>query len=262
MSNHPLQYWQHWELPFKQKPEVIREISAGRTNQNFLIKANEHMYVLRVNASNSQTLGIDRQREKIILEQASAACLAPEVIYCSVEKGVLITEFIDGQHWQASDLDDPEKCSLLLKNLQRIHALDVATTAFDYQQHAKNYWQQLEDRNTSIPAALYRQREKILPLLASIPASIVICHHDPNPKNIIVHADRLYFLDWEYAAPGWPAFDYAALSVEWNIPVDKLESADGIGIGELKKAVDLYVYFCNLWLELQKTEGTTGTLSR
>ena len=251
MSNQPLQYWLHWELPFKQKPEVIREISAGRTNRNFLIKANEHLYVLRVNASNSQTLGIDRQREKIILEQASAACLAPEVIYCSVEKGVLITEFIDGQHWRPSDLNDSAKLSLLLDGLNTIHSLPVTTPDFDYQQHAENYWSELEEKNTVVSDTLHRQRENIRDMTADIPVSNIICHQDPNPANIIEQSGKLYFLDWEYAAPAWPAFDFAALSVEWCIDADKLSLPPDIDKEEIEKAKKLYLYLCDLWLCLQ-----------
>ncbi len=251
MSNHPLQYWQHWELPFKQKPEVIREIGAGRTNQNFLIKATEHMYVLRVNASNSQTLGIDRQREKIILEQASAACLAPEVIYCSVEKGVLITEFIDGQHWRPSDLNDSAKLSLLVDGLNNIHSLPVTTADFNYQQHAENYWRELEEKNIVVPDTLHRQRDNIRAMTADIPVSNIICHQDPNPANIIEQSGKLYFLDWEYAAPAWPAFDFAALSVEWSVDANKLSLPPEIDKEEIEMARKLYIYFCDLWSCLQ-----------
>jgi len=254
MHEDPLQNWQTWDLPFNHAPRLLHTLGTGHTNQSYLIEADQQLWVLRINAKNSNVLGIDRQREKIILEHAGAIDLAPKVLYCSVKHGVLISEFIDGQHWQTCDLDDPEKLSLLCKSLHRIHTLKIDTTTFDYRQHAENYWQQLQAGNIRIPDDLYRQREKIIPLLARIPPARIICHHDPNPKNIIVRANKLYFLDWEYAAPGWPAFDYAALSVEWNIPIDKLALVDGID--DIKTSIELYVYFCDLWLCLQKMDNT------
>ena len=253
MPEDPLQDWHEWNLPINRKPVLRRQLNTGRTNKTYLIEIDKTLGVLRINASNSGVLGIDRQRELNILESASAAGLAPEILYCSTDHGVMISEFIDGQHWQACVLDTPEKLSLLLETLHRIHTLKVSTSTFNYQQHELNYWRQLENGNISIPDDLCKQREKLLPLLARIPASNVICHHDPNPQNIVVHAGRLYFLDWEYAAPGWPAFDYAALSVEWNIPVDKLVLRNGLDIDEIKEAIDLYVYLCDLWSYLQKS---------
>jgi thiamine kinase len=255
MPEGPLKDWQVWELPFKQAPRLLRQLTVGRTNQSYLIEAEQQLWVLRINAENSKVLGIDRHREKIILEHAGAAGLAPEVLYCSVEHGVLISEYIDGRHWHSSELEEPEKLTLLMDSLHRIHALDVATAPFEYKQHAENYWQQLVDRNISIPDDLHRQRDKIMPLLASIPTSNVICHHDPNPKNIIVRKNRLYFLDWEYAAPAWPAFDFAALSLEWNIPLDKLPSPDDIQGAEIIQAADLYVYLCDLWSYLKENKN-------
>ncbi len=252
MPEDPLQQWQDWNLPFREKPQVLRRLHGGYTNRSYLIKADQSLYVLRFNADKHNISGVDRQRERDILDAAGTAGLAPAVVYCSIEQNILISEFIDGQHWPICTLHDPDKLSRLLNTLQHIHTLDVSTTAFDYRQHAENYWQQLQAGKITVPDELCQQREKILPLLAAIPASTVICHHDPNPKNIITRADRLYCLDWEYAAPGWPAFDYAALSVEWNIPVKKLALTEEINIDDVEKAVELYIYLCKLWQYLNK----------
>ncbi len=254
MPEHALQHWQDWGIALTQKPALLRELTSGRTNRNYLVEADGQLCVLRINTKNSDDLGIDRQREKDILECASAAGLAPEVLYYSIEYGVLITEFIDGQHWQAGELQDPGKLSLLMEGLQHIHTLDVATTPFNYQQHAGNYWQKIIDANISISNELHRRHENILPLLADIPSSNVICHQDPNPKNIIVQSNRLYFLDWEYAAPAWPAFDFAALSREWDIPADKLSIPDDIKPEEIKQATELYIYLCELWSKLHENK--------
>jgi len=259
MPDDPLQDWQAWGLPFTQAPRLLRELGQGRTNQSYLIEADRQLWVLRINATYSQSLGIDRQREKVILEHASAAGLAPEVLYCSVEHGVLITEFIDGQHWQPTDPEDKRKLSLMIEGIQRIHALDVAKAPFDYKQYAEHYWQQLQDRNISIPDDLHHQRDRILPLLTNIPTTNIICHHDPNPQNIIVRSNRLYFLDWEYAAPGWPAFDFAAISVEWNIPPNELAKLNDIDVDEIKQTIDLYIYLCDLWSVLQTNYNATNS---
>ncbi len=251
MPEHPLQNWEDWGLPFSQTPDLIRELTAGFTNRNYVIEADSQLWVLRINADNSHELGIDRQREKLILEAASTAGLAPQVLDCSVEHGILVTEFIGGPHWQTSELSDPVKLSLLLDNLARVHLLPVTTPRFDYQAHAENYWRLLVEKKIRVTDELCRRREKILLLIDAIPVSNVICHHDPNPKNVIEHSGKLCFLDWEYAAPAWPAFDYAALAREWDIPPEQLVLPDAVDNDEIQQALELYNYLCDLWSLLQ-----------
>ncbi|MFT5133182.1 MAG: thiamine kinase [Gammaproteobacteria bacterium] len=254
MQADPLHNWSDWNTPFSKQAKLIRKIAGGHTNQNYLIKADKQLCVLRINSKNSTALGIDRQRELMILEQASAEDIAPKILYSSLEYGVLITEFIEGEIWQASLLQSPEKLSLLLETFDRIHRLKVSTASFDYQQHEENYWQQLLNRKITITDDLHRQRERILPLLTGVPSSNIICHQDPNPTNIIVQEDRVYFLDWEYAAPAWAAFDYAALSVEWGIPIEKLPISNKMTIEEINRAKYLYRHLCDLWLLIQNID--------
>ncbi len=250
MSDNPLEAWSDWASPF-QSLDILEEINTGLTNRNYLIKADGQLAVLRVNAQNSQVLGIDRERERLILEQASVAGLAPAVLFCSPEHGVLISEFIDGQQWQSSELEDSKKLSLLIDSLTKIHLLQATMPPFNYHEHTENYWRQLLERNLSIPDKLHQQREWLMSQFANISVSNVICHHDPNPTNIIFQSDKLFFLDWEYSAPGWPVFDFAALSVEWNIPVSQLILPCKIDVNEIIHASELYKYLCDLWLALQ-----------
>jgi thiamine kinase len=247
----PLQNWDNWGLPFDNKPKLIRKLKTGRTNENFVIEAENKLYVLRLNAINSVELGIDRHRELRILSSASDAGLAPELLYCSIEQGVLLTAFIDGQHWQTSLLSEPEKLASLLEGIEDIHSLDLADDIFDYLEHAENYWQQLLKKNSDISDKLHRQREKILSLVKEKIFQPGICHHDPNPLNVISQSGKLCFLDWEYAAYGWLAFDYAALSVEWNIPLQNISLPDGISTEETTHALELYLYLCELWSCIQ-----------
>ena len=255
MPEDPLHGWTDWGSPF-QSLRLLEKLDAGLTNQNYLIEADGRKCVLRINAPYSLALGIDRSREKLILEKASASGLAPDILFCSPEHGVLITYFIDGQHWHASDLDDADKLSLLTTAINQIHNLNVETKKFDYQKHEQNYWQQLQDKAVSIPDELYRQRDSVLGFIEKIPVTATICHHDLNPGNIIIQSDKIYFLDWEYAAPAWPAFDFAALSVEWAIPVEQLPLPAHISVYDVLQATEFYIYLCNLWSALQKENNS------
>jgi thiamine kinase len=248
----PLRDWDDWDLTFSQKPDLISRLSSGLTNCSYLIEANKQKYVLRINASNSDALGIGRQREKVIIEKASDSELAPAILYCSVEHQILITEYVDGQKWQALDLQDKRKKLLLTDRLEQIHSLKLETSSFNYYEHAENYWQNLLDKNSSVTEELSREREVILSKIKDHSTSNIICHHDPNPNNILINSDQLFFIDWEYAAPGWPALDYAALSVEWAISITQLNLPRYIEVDEVLEAIEFYNYLCKLWTVLQK----------
>ncbi len=182
---------------------------------------------------------------------AGAFGIAPKVHYCSLHHGLLLTEYIDGQHWQPDDLKDPGKATLLTESLAVLHSLPATPTKFGYRQHAEHYWQQLELANADIPERLAEDRNRVLEIIDNIPPRSVTCHHDPLPLNIIEKDGKLVFLDWEYSAPGWPAFDYAALSVEWNIAIEKLSLPLSISHDEVQLAKELYIYLCELWTCLQ-----------
>ncbi len=226
-------------------------MTIGRTNRSFLIKSGKKRYVLRINADNSHILGINRQREKTIIEMAGAFGIAPKVHYCSLHHGLLLTEYIDGQHWQPKDLEDSKNATLLTDSLAVLHSLPSTPSRFAYLQHAEHYWQQLQLVRSDIPDQLVQDRSRVLGIIDNIPPGSVICHHDPLPQNIIEKDGKLIFLDWEYAAPGWPAFDFAALSVEWNIAIEKLRLPPYVSHDEVLLATELYVYLCELWVCLQ-----------
>jgi thiamine kinase-like enzyme len=94
--------------------------------------------------------------------------------------------------------------------LERIQSIAVADLPpRNYVDYCTAYIKQLNQ--SLIEPALIK---KILSAAAAIDNSVwpaVICHHDLVPENIIVTANGLVFLDWEYAAMGHPALDYLRL---------------------------------------------------
>ncbi len=245
-----LQRWHEWDVPWCSPPTVVRELTGGSTNQSYLITADNKQWALRLNADNAATIGVDRTCEAQIIERAAAAKIAPPVVYCSVESGVLISEFIEGRHWKATTLDDSEHLRQLLDLVRAVHNLAVEAPAIDYFAHAEHYWATLDAAEVKIPLTLHHEREILLEQRGSHPLnrhSTHLCHHDLSPSNVIDHNGRLYLLDWEYAARGSRTFDYACLATEWNIPLKRLQEHANIDLAKVSDAVRLYRYICRLW---------------
>lgn len=239
--------WRDWGLPLDKKPSISGLLSKGLTNTSYLIESGTGKWVLRLNSENSRDLGIDRQRELAILKAAVAADLAPHIAYCSVQQGVLVTEFIEGDSWQLPDMHDRQKRTLLLNAFEKIHSLNVDCPEFSYMTHLLSYWEVIDRENIEISRAVGVERDFILARTQEIEPDRILCHHDPLPLNTIVSNDRLYFLDWEYAARGWLAFDYAALCTEWKLEIKNIPLASPIPEEEFELALKLYYHLCELW---------------
>jgi thiamine kinase-like enzyme len=65
--------------------------------------------------------------------------------------------------------------------------------------------------------------------------------------NFVGGPEKLYLIDWEYAALGSPLMDYAAFGVEWGVGDDVVAERAGVDLGLLVKAKDLSRYECELW---------------
>jgi len=241
--------WPDWDVPFSE-PRLLRELPGGRTNRTYLLEADDQRWVLRISAPDFARLGIDRHREAAILENVVAAGIAPEMAYCSVEKGILISEYIDGHKWPPEALAGTENLERLLTLIERVHALKPDVPAIDYYAHAEFYWHRLTDAGIDIPDDVSRQRAQITARRDVHPdrkQDDRLCHHDLTRENLIDRDGRLYLLDWEYAAPGSPAFDYAAMALEWGLPLERVHEKSGIDLAVLNDAAMVYSYTCRLW---------------
>lgn len=234
--------WQDWAVPVETKPIVIEALSGGLTNRSFLVESGIYRAVVRINAENSQSLGIDRRREIEIRAQLQPMGCVPRTLFASEES--LVSEYISGRCWQAADLKNKinlKKISILLKRIQGV-SLPEKIIKRNYLAYCQSYIQQL-------PRSVQRLEQPFIDELLETAHTIdqgnwvpVISHHDLVPENIIESGDRLFLLDWEYAAYGHPAIDFL------RIHGDNYNKPDGPSIKLLQKGMD------KLWYLLQEVE--------
>lgn len=199
----------------------MRELLGGQTNRLFLVASGAFQAVVRINASNSLSLGIDRERERRILGLLQSTGFVPKLYFCSDQ--VLVSEYCEGRHWTHADLsgeDNRHAVNSMLVQIQSIAVPDLPPR--NYVDYCTAYILQLKQHRPD--RALV---EEILSAAAAIDNSLwpaVICHHDLVPENIIVTENGLKLLDWEYAAMGHPALDYLRLYqsdlTSTNLPYD------------------------------------------
>ena len=240
-----LSSWQDWntsglEAP-EAEPEVVSELFGGRTNKTFLVSSGDFRAVIRINSPDAVKLGIDRQREKRILQLLQPTGLVPKVLFIHDE--FLVSEFIEGNSLTDKSLKNShimESLSEALAVVQSIQMPDASPR--NYLDYCRHYLNQLSE--VTVSALVVKQIEEAARAVDGEAWDPVICHHDMVPENIIVNDRGLFIIDWEYAALGHPGLDFLRLyGSDYASPESKKESLQSLF--KVKQAMD------KLWLAVQ-----------
>jgi thiamine kinase len=200
--------WQSWSAS---KPVVVGTLQGGRTNNSFLIEAGSLQAVLRINAENSQCLGIDRRREADILSLLQPVGCIPKIYLMNDQ--VLVSEFIIGHQWTDDYLKSTgnlEKITQLLNKIQAI-SLPENSQRRRYVDYCQHYIQQLPESRQASETSVIKELISVAEQVDQGGWVPVISHHDLVPENLIETEQGLFILDWEYAAYGHPAIDLVRL---------------------------------------------------
>lgn len=203
--------WREWPLPITDAPRVLGPIEGGRTNRSFRLRApglNDDL-LLRLNNPRGPRLGIDRAQEAAILDTVAEAGLTRGACYWSPQRDFTVFPHIDGRTWSDADFQDPRQRRRLMECLGAAQVLAPGTPRRSYTAYLDHYWQQLENAG-AIDAALASSWWLFRETLVAFDRSdwpAVLTHHDLIPENVLETGDRLYLIDWEYAAVGHPDID-------------------------------------------------------
>ena len=185
----------------------IAVLTGGLTNRTFHIRSGDKECVLRLAAEHSGSVLPDRSSELTILESAGRAGIAPGILYADVDKGILLTEYLPGTVWLASDLDHADAIDALADILRRIHALPLSGSRTDLNLFAARYVFTLAEHKSLHEFAL-----RCVDIVSSTPrrSTLACCHNDVVAGNIIGSPDAKV-IDWEYAGDNDPLFDLASV---------------------------------------------------
>jgi aminoglycoside phosphotransferase (APT) family kinase protein len=197
------------ELPYSQEL-----IGGGRVNRSFLVRTRRGRFVVRLNDNTHSDPGIDRERELTLHTAVSDAGLAPPVVYATPERTALITEYVDGRLWTPHYFSRMRDLRSLGQRLRVLHAVaPPAVPQYDPLATARQYADTIVRSDAG-------EAGRIQMLLANGADSLVrsgwgkrpaaIVHGDLHHGNVLT-ADRVYFIDWEYAQVADPLHDLACI---------------------------------------------------
>jgi thiamine kinase len=189
-------------------------IGGGRVNRSFLVRTRRGRFVVRLNDNTASDPGLDRERELALHSAAAAAGIAPPVVYAAPDRSCLVTEFVDGRVWTPHYFSRMRDLRSLGQRLRALHAIAPPPLArFDPLSTARRYADTIlrhdADETGRIDMLLANGAEALARSgWGKRPPGIV--HGDLHHGNVLT-ADRVYFIDWEYAQVGDPLHDLACI---------------------------------------------------
>jgi aminoglycoside phosphotransferase (APT) family kinase protein len=157
-----------------------------------------------------------RERGFACMTAAAAAGAAPPVHYADPAAGVAIMDFVSTRPLS----EHPGGAVGLVRALGRLIARVQATPRFpivaDYPDMIGSMLTGLSAQRDLFAAGdLDRHAEGLARIRAALPwnsFSLLSCHNDPNPRNILFDGDRVWLVDWEIASRNDPLVDIAILT--------------------------------------------------
>jgi thiamine kinase-like enzyme len=236
-------------------PPIIDRLGKGLINETYRVMRDGESFALRVAAANPHHLGVDREWEGRVLAAAVAADLAPAIVYCDPQQGILLTRWVEGAPWSPAEARRALGIERIAELLRRIHALPMPVPArlmsparwIDYYSGAAPH----------APTVLRQAAAAQLAALAALPgAATAVCHSDLHVQNLIDRGDSLLLLDWEYAHASDPLWDVAGWSANNDFEPEmrhellvRYMGRPPIGSESLRleRLGWLYDYVCLLW---------------
>ena len=186
---------------------AVEKQAGGLTNRTYRLTRGKESFMLRLDATHEPDVGLDRDCELRVLKRASAAELAPDIVFADVEAGLLVTRVVEGRPWSRQDLNDRRKLVLIAELLRKVHTLPGSGRRYRADSIAAVYSSKLE---AAPRLNAFGERCARIAADSTSAEEIRCCHNDVVAANVIGD-ESLTLLDWEYACDNDPLFDLASL---------------------------------------------------
>lgn len=194
-------------------------MGGGKVNRSFLVRTRRGRFVVRLNEPAEADPGRDRDRELLLHNAAAGAGIAPHIIYACPDRSCLITDYLEGRAWTPHYFTRMRDLRSLAMRLRALHALPAPPGAaagiarFDAMAALRRYADlvvRAEPQESTRIGDLLARGESALQRSGSTARDACIVHMDLHHGNVVT-ADRVYFIDWEYAQLGDPLLDLACV---------------------------------------------------
>ena len=198
---------------------AVEPLGGGITNLNYRVDVDGQAFVVRIPGRDSEHLGIDRRREYACNVAAHQVGVAPDVVAFLDDAGVLVTRFVRGRELVEEEMHRPGTLSRVAAALRRYHDGPDFPGTFSPFQTVRDYLATAAPRGATLPARfdwMLAQADRLKAAMGA-PAQPRPCHNDLLLANWLDDGERLWIIDWEYAAMGDIFFDLGNFAVHHQL---------------------------------------------
>lgn len=241
-----LSFWNGAEPTIKAVGDVREELQLGegRTNENFIVDCNGQRSFVRI-GGDLPYFGVSRPREHAASRAGEAAGVAPKVLHTELPD-VLVVNFVQGRALTEEDAHKAcaDKDNSLLKDIttaiRKLHAAPIPEELTKFSDevskaahigvsgpHFAKWLHYAEEQGYSRLPLLTGIHDFIASLESAAEplvkdAKISFCHFDLLSDNFVLQSEGgILLVDFEYAAPGYPAMDLAVLAMGCSLTSDE-----------------------------------------
>ena len=196
-------------LPEWRKASIER-VKQGQTHNAFLLTLRDRRALCKVDTEPRTGVVNSRIEEAAIQRRVAASGLSPSVLYA--DEHCIVTEYAEAEVLNAGDLLSVELVATLGTRLSELHSQPLTGRRFDAAAAGRVYASTIADTETA---------ERCLAIINAMDEDddLVFSHNDLVAGNIL-RADRILFIDWEYACDNSPLFDVATILAHHALDVD------------------------------------------
>lgn len=205
----------------------------GYSNEIYLFEHSSKKYLLR-----KFKIDLDRKLEFQIQKKAFAKNIAAKPILLDEKKGLMVVEYLAGEH----------KTKLTQQELKKIAQLLIKLHKIKTRKKQNSFKEHFSFKNKKV--------KKAFSILDKETKEYALGHNDLHARNIIFYKTSIKLIDWEYARYSDIYFDLVSIMIEYKLNTKDsntfLRSYFGrkkINRKKLKAFTIIYKALWTLWFE-------------
>ena len=187
--------------------KIVIRLEGGMSNYTYVVECQGKKYTYRVPGKFAERF-VDRDDEWANIQEVDRLGLNNVTTYVEIRSGEKLAEYVEGTIMSTTDVVSYNEMSV--KALKKIHNSDMKFKDYDAFGRIDTYQNYCIETGFTHPQEYLNLRNKLEVLRKQyVSVTMVPCHCDYQPTNLVINGDKLYVLDWEFAGMNDPFYDIA-----------------------------------------------------